>query len=377
MANTLTNIMPKILARALLVLREQAIMPRLVNIDYGTEAKQKGETIDIPKSVAQSAYNVSPSAYLSATDHSQGLVQISLDNWKGSNFYLTDKEMAEIDSNAHFVPNQMAEAVRALSNAVNQDIHNEYRGIYGFAGTAGTTPFASTVTGATDSRKILNQQLAPRTERRGVLDYDAEANALALSPFSDAEKIMGREVKIEGEIGRKFGIDWTADDHVVTHTKGTVASVQVASTTAAGSSSVGIKAKGATGTIVAGDIFTVAGNTQTYTATATATITSAGVDVAISPGLAAIASANAVVTVKDSHVVNLVFHRDAFAFANRPLKDSDMGLGASRIMEMTDPQTGISLRLEVTRQNKRTTWELDILWGAKLVDARKAMRLAG
>ena len=33
MANALTGVMPKILARGLLALREQAILPRLVNAD--------------------------------------------------------------------------------------------------------------------------------------------------------------------------------------------------------------------------------------------------------------------------------------------------------------------------------------------------------
>ncbi len=45
MANTLTNIVDKILARGLTTLREQAVMPRLVNIDYSNEAAQKGSTM--------------------------------------------------------------------------------------------------------------------------------------------------------------------------------------------------------------------------------------------------------------------------------------------------------------------------------------------
>ena len=197
-------------------------------------------------------------------------------------------------------------------------------------------------------------------------------------PFADAEKTLSSEVKIEGEIGRKYGIDWAADDGVQTHTKGTVASVAVASTTAANSSTLGVAGKGALGTITIGDVFTIAGNSQTYVAKATATITSAGVAVTIDPPLAAIASANAVISVKATHTVNLVFHRDAFAFANRPLMAStaDLALG-SQMVSMTDPQTGITMRLEVSRQNKRVIWELDVLWGSKLVRPAGAMRLAG
>jgi len=379
MANSLDNIMAKILARGLMVLREQATMPRIVNGDYSREAAQKGTTIDIPISSGKTASDVTPSpTYSSAPDSSPGIVQVPLNNWKKVAFSLTDKDQVEIDKNEHFMPLEMGEAIRALSNVVNEDIFAEYKGVYGYAGTAGTTPFASTVTAATDARKVLHQQLAPRMDRRAVLDYTAEANALALSPFSDADKIGTNDIRIEGEVGKKYGIDWYADDAVPTHTRGTVASVAVGSTTAIGASSLGVTGGGALGTMTHGDVFTIAGDTQTYVVNATVTIASATTNISIDPPLKVIASATSVITIKGSHTVNMAFHRDAFAFATRPLMQSttDTALG-SKIMSMTDPQTGISLRLEVSRQYKQVTWELDILWGAKLVRAPLAMRIAG
>ena len=50
--NTLTNIMPVILARALMTLRQRCFMPRLVNSDYSVDAAKKGTTIDVPVPVA-------------------------------------------------------------------------------------------------------------------------------------------------------------------------------------------------------------------------------------------------------------------------------------------------------------------------------------
>ena len=378
MANTLDSIMPKILARGLLVLREQCVMPRLVNGDYSAEAAQKGQTIDVPIPTAQAATDVTPSNTPPApANKTPGLVQIPLDQWKKTDFHLSDKDLVEIDRNRHFLPMQTSEAIRALSNAVNEHIHAQYTGIYGFTGTAGTTPFASTVTDATNARKVLNQQRAPRTERRGVLDYDAEANALALSPFADAEKTMSNTVKIEGEIGRKYGIDWVADDAVVTHTEGTAwgIGVTVSAIASTGASAISLDVS-ASGTILIGDVFTIAGHSQTYVSKTSATGTS--IDINFEPVLEANATAAAVLTGKGDHVVNLVFHRDAFAFANRPLVASttDMQLG-SRIMSMTDPQTGITLRLEVSRQYKQVVWEFDILWGSKLVRPELAARIAG
>ena len=42
-----------------------------------------------------------------------------------------------------------------------------------------------------------------------------------------------------------------------------------------------------------------------------------------------------------------------------------------------DPQTGITLRLEVSRQYKQVVWEFDLLWGSKLIRPELATRIAG
>jgi hypothetical protein len=61
MANNLQAIMAKILARALMTLREQVVMPRLVNGSYSAEAAEKGNTIDVPVPTAKQAEDVTPS----------------------------------------------------------------------------------------------------------------------------------------------------------------------------------------------------------------------------------------------------------------------------------------------------------------------------
>jgi len=382
MANDLTNIMAKILAAGLMTLREQCVMPRMVNGDYSAEAAQKGATIDVPIPTATTTKDVVPSVTKDApTNNTPSLVQIQLDNWKQADFFMSDKDMVQVDKNKHFLPMQAAEAIRALANDVNASIHDNYKGVYGFAGIAGTTPFATTVVGATDARKVLNKQLCPRSTRRGVLDFDAEANALALAPFADADKTMSSDVKIEGEIGRKYGIDWATDDVVPTHVAGTLQPQGgIADAAIVGANSVGIASASAVGNLNHGDIITFAGDTQTYAvgATVSAIASAASKAVTITPPLKAALTGGEVVSVKPSHVVNIVFHRDAYAFANRPLVQStqDMQLG-SKIMSMTDPKTGISLRLEVSRQNKQVVWEFDILWGDGLVRGELATRLAG
>ena len=70
MANDLTSIMPKILARGLRSLREQVILTGLVNFDYSTEAKEKGDTIDIPVASSVTIEDVVPSNVLPAGEDS-------------------------------------------------------------------------------------------------------------------------------------------------------------------------------------------------------------------------------------------------------------------------------------------------------------------
>jgi hypothetical protein len=71
---------------------------------------------------------------------------------------------------------------------------------------------------------------------------------------------------------------------------------------------------------------------------------------------------------------NLVFHSDAFVLAMRPLTSSAAynGLG-NRMMSVTDPETGLSMRLEISRQYKQTVWEFDVLWGVEMVRPKWVM----
>lgn len=390
MSNSLTNIQPKILARGLMTLRELAIMPRIVNSDLSAKAAEKGASIDVPIPSAVTATDVTPAATPPAlVDTTPSKVVVNLNNWKEARFHLSDQDLGNIEANDHFLPMQTQEAVRALANAINLSVLQQYKGIYGYAGTAGTTPFVSTAQAAVDARQVLNEQLAPRSDRRGVLNGDAESNALLLGPFADASQTGENMVKIDGILGRKYGVDWYADDQVLTHTAGTITTglaSKSATAYAVGVETIVATTAASTGAcaLVEGDIIEFAGDSQTYTLTAAATQASAASDVTLtfSPPLkVAIASATpgVAITRKASHVVNMVFHRDAFALAMRPLASARPagGEGLANITTLTDPQTGISMRLELSRQHKAWVWSFDVLWGVKLVRAALATRLAG
>ena len=217
-----------------------------------------------------------------------------------------------MEANRGVIPMQASEAVKAIANDVNATLLGLGRKFYGIVGTPGTTPF-STVVDATNARKVLNRQLAPVNDRRIVLDPDAEAAALGLSGFADVSKSGDARPIIDGTIGRKYGFDWAMDQQVP-------------------SFEASVMTEGA---------LTVNGANE------------AG-----------------------AQVVSLAFHRDAIAFATRPLMDSANGLG-NLTQSAVDPVSGLSLRLEVSREHKRTRFSYDILYGADVVRRELGCRIAG
>jgi len=130
-----------------------------------------------------------------------------------------------------------------------------------------------------------------------------------------------------------------------------------------------------------GDIFTIAGDDQTYVVSADAE--SAGA-VTFTPALKVAIVGATEITLKASHVVNLGFHRDAFGLA---MRSPDAGIKellgqriAGNVLEsvvLQDPVSKLIMRLELIRGYKMTIWDVDCLWGTALVSPERACRLAG
>jgi hypothetical protein len=372
MANNLEAAIPKILAMGMMALRENTIMPRLINTDYQGKAAQKGNTIDVVIPSAVPANAVVPGVAAPAgTDLEPTTVPISLNNWFDASFSVTDKELAEVE--AGILPMQISEAVKSLANEVDRSILALYKKVYGVAGTPGVTPFLDSTFEATEARKILNRQLCPPQDRRIVLDVEADANATGLSTFQNVNQAGSDSVMRDGNIGRKLGFDWYMNQNVLTHTKGTAASYQVNQAShAVGSKAVTVDT--GTGIPAIGDVFTVAGDTQTYVvtgSTGTPNITA----IQYEPAAKTAFADDAAITFLDSHVANLAFNRFAFALASRPLLDVDPL--SSRMMSMSDPISQLTMRLEVSRLYKQTRWSFDILWGVGCPRPELAVRIAG
>jgi hypothetical protein len=382
MANTITNVTPQLLAQGLLALRQRAMMPRLVNRGYESLAAMKGAVVNIPIPSAITARSVTPSITMNSNvDSSPTTVAVTLDQWYEAPFQLSDRDALETTG---MIPMQASEAIKSLANNVDAYLLALHTGIYGAGGTAGTTPFATSIAAAVTTRVVLNKQLAPVDDRRGVLDPTAEGNFAGLANILDSDKRGDQGGIIQGTIGFKFGVDWYMDQNVPSYTPGTGwASGFIASTVsgAVGDTTLNIINATASGTIKVGDIFTLTADTtnnQQYVVDTAATA-SATVAVAISftPALKTVVNTGAtLVVVSIPYVANLVFHRDAFAFCSRPLAQSQASVG-NIFSSPVDPISGMALRLELSRQYKQDTYSYDVLYGGKLVRAELGAKLFG
>ncbi|TVM19952.1 hypothetical protein DPQ33_01630 [Oceanidesulfovibrio indonesiensis] len=384
MPNDLSAVTPKLLAQGLLALRETCVMPRLVNSDYGDTAASRGAVIDVPVPSAITSTPVNPANTApDPTGLTPSSVPIAMDQWREAPFTLTDKDLMNVFDGV--IPMQASEAIKALANYVDAYLLGLYTGIPYLVGTPGTAPFGASVAEATAARKVLNNNLAPLQDRRMVIDSDAEANALGLRAFQDASFSGDASAINEGQINRKLGFDWFLDQNVPTHVAGTAGGTEASPTTIA---SATVEPAGETSLAVTvgadndlnlkqGDIITIAGDANSYAVAQDVSIPAGDTGmVQIAGGLKQATAGDEAITVKGDHVVNLAFHRDAIAFANRPLADNTEGLG-NLVQTATDAVSGLSLRLEISREYKRTRYSFDILFGAALVRPELACRVAG
>ena len=381
MSNTITEVLPKILAQGLLALRQNAVMPRLVNTSYSVDAAGKGNVINVPIPSAIAARDITPSVTMNSNvDVSPTVATVTLDFWKEAPFQMSDSDVASVMAGT--VPMQVSEAIKSLANAVDTYIMGKSVKLFGMAGTPGTTPFNASLAMAGTARKLLNKQLAPLDNRRAVLDPDAENNLLLNTNILQTDQRGDSAGIVEGSIGRKLGFDWFLDQNISTFVPGTGwASGNIASTVGAaiGDTTLNILNATASGALKIGDIFTLTADTasQQYVLTANGTV-SATVAEAISfypPLKTAVATGATLVVVSVTYVANLAFHRDAFAWASRPL--SDVQGAGNTFASAVDPISGIALRLEVSRQYKQTTFSFDILGGANVIRPEYGVKIAG
>lgn len=383
-----TNILGTVVAMGLATLREQLALVHIANRDYEQEitAAKRFATVNVavPAAVATRtvAPDVVPPAVTAVTPTS---IPVTLSQWKEAPFAMDDKGLSQVDRG--ILPMQAKEAVKGMANTIEDFLWSLVaggNGCYALAGTPGTTPFATDLSAYLDARNIANKNLMDMDPRYVVLGSDAEANALSLRAFQDASFRGDTDGIVNGQIGRKLGALWIMSQRVPSHTAGTyVTGTTITGVNAIGTTVIAVSG-GATGTLLAGDIISFShepGVTHQVQSTVGAgTITSITIESNRGQGTGGltIASAGAeTVTKKSTFVENVLIHRDAIAFAMAPLMDTIQVPGATLTAVAVDEVSGLSLRLEVSRQHRQVQWSFDGLYGGSMIRPNAVVYIAG
>jgi hypothetical protein len=371
-ANTYSDLIPKILAGGISYLQANCILPRLVNRDYDGPAATKGSIINVPIPPTITTTAVSAAASQpSNSDTTFSTVAVNLDHHYEAVFFLTDKERKEIMDGAESMAARSAMA--SLCDYIDTTIFTAMDVGGSIAtGTAGTTPFA-TLALALDPLTYLSTHKMPSSDRRVVMNARANANLLGLTGFTSKDFIQGEALRSGNFSNMEInGASWWMDQNAPTHTAGTGASYLVNNGSGLAVGATTVAADTGSGTILAGDVVTFAGDSTNKYVVATAL--SGGSFTIGQPGLKVAIADNAAITVSASHTANFAFAREAIVFASRPFERS----GAVVAMDqMTDPISGLTLRLEITRQNKQDKWSFDALWGTKVVRPHGVIKVMG
>jgi hypothetical protein len=380
-----TNILSTLVSMGLATLRERLALVLIANREYErmiTGASRFATVnVSVPATVASRAVSpdVVPPAVSAVTPTS---IPVTLSQWREAPFAMDDKGLVQVDNG--IIPMQAKEAIKSLANDIEDYLWSLLKpAVSNFAGTPGTAPFASDLDEFLLADKLLNDSLADPEDRFVVLNTTAKASAMGLRAIQDASFRGGKSNSlISGEIGDILGARWLMSQRVPNHTAGTLTGTgtTVTGVNAVGATTIALSG-GASGTILAGDIIdfgqTLNGETITYAVVSSVGGSTPSSVTIAEPGLLAATAGGEVATIKSTFAKNLLIQKHCLAFAMAPLMDTVKVPGATMQAVAIDEVSGLSLRLEVSRQHRQVQWAFDALYGGAVIRPRFASWIAG
>ena len=362
-----------ILPVAMSRLRGQLTMPRLITVNKADESKKVGEMIRVNKPVEFDKADEHGTEGSVATDLNVDKVELRLDRHVYKEFKMSDREFTGMQPGV--IPDALAAAVDVLARTVNEAIFDMFKEVPYFSGNL-TSENARDKKDLIAARKSLNNRKV-LGDKNLVLTSDTEADLLGVfTSYSEqpAEK--------EGIIGRRFGFDIYSDVQAPMHFAGTASesnAIKLSVAGAVGSSILVLSGAGANATFKKGDIITVAGSEQVFAvANDIAADADGAVAVTVTAPVTEAIAVNTSLAVVGDHQIDLAFSKSAFLIAFRQLETPANAPGVT-IASMTDPETGITLRLLswYNASTESTHYKIEIFFGCKAVAPERATRLGG
>jgi hypothetical protein len=384
-ANTLTNLIPDLYAGMDVVSRELVGFVPSVYRNAAAERAAVNEAVRYQVAPLPVAVDVTPAmAIPEPADQTIGSGTVTISKSRAVPFGFVGEEQKGLNNGAGYLSVQadmFAQALRVLVNEMEADLALAAKlGGSRATGTAGTTPFASTLGDSAQLRKILDDNGAPLSERSIVGGTAMGANLRTLTQLTKVNEAGQSMTLRDGELINLHGFSIKESGQVVTHTKGTnngSASTNNAGY-AIGATTITLASAG-TGTIVAGDVITFAGDSNKYVVlTGDADVSNGGTIVLQEPGLRqAIPASNTVITTGANYAANIGFTRSAIHLVARaPALPQEGDLALDRMM-ITDPRSGISFEVSVYGGYRKVRFEVALAWGYKVVAPRHVGILLG
>lgn len=214
MPNTILT--PQIIAReALMVLRNNAVLSKLVHRDWSDEfVAGVGDTITIRKPAKFEAKEFSGS--IQVQDATESGVAVKMDKLLDVSFAVTSKEMTQ--DIADFSEQLLVPAMQAFADKIDKYILGLESQITNRVHFDGTDAMQDVVV---DARKYLTDAAAPLTDRHFVYGSQIEADLLKTDLFVSAERVGDEGTALrEASLGRKFGMDFYVDQNIESITTG-------------------------------------------------------------------------------------------------------------------------------------------------------------
>jgi hypothetical protein len=276
---------------------------------------------------------------------------------------------------------QFAQAMRTLVNEIEVDLGLEAKvSLSRAVGSAGTAPFGSSQGLIADVGQILTDNGCPGSDRQLVLNTTAGATLRKLSGLWQVNTGGdGGDLLRRGVLGQLYGFDIRESAGVAQHVKGTAAGATTDATGYGLGATVITLASAGTGTILAGDCLTFAGDSNVYTVVSgDASAANGGTITLAAPGLRQAIPASATnITLVNNHAVNAAFHRSSLVLATRAPALPTTGDSAVDRTILTDPQSGLSFEVATYLQYRQVQFEVSAAWGVKGIKPAHGAKLLG
>lgn len=382
MANTLTNLIPDAFVALDVVSRELVGFLPAVARDPKADQVATGQTLRIEQTPANGAgMDATPAMALpSAADQTIGNKSLTITKNRMFPFSWSGEEQKAVNTGPGFLTikqDQIAQAIRACLNEMETDIADAaYKGASRAFGTAGTAPFASDLSDTANVKKILDDNGAPVSDRSLCINTTAGVKVRTLTQLTKANEAGSADPVRRGTLLDVHGFMFHESAQVKNHTKGTGTSYQLNGAHAVGATTLAVDT--GSGTIVAGDILTIANGTPAdahkYVVT---TALSAGNVVIAAPGLRSSHIDNDGVTVGNNYAANVAHTRNSILLATRLRVLPPEGDLATERETITDPLTGITLELAYYPGFGMGVYMVGCAWGVAVIKPEHIAILLG